>query len=367
MSSIEIDKGDLEQPLTADDHGHGHGHGGHDDEDDHDHGPEDPQKELQKSLRKLWIASGLCLLFMAGEIVGGLYAHSLAIMTDAAHLLSDVAGFMISIFALWIASRPASSRMSFGFHRAEILGALLSILLIWGLTGVLVYEAVQRVLHPEDVDGKIMFIVACCGIVINIVMGKVLHAGGGGHGHGGGGGHAHGGGEGGEDNINVRAAFLHVLGGVAQALLLLNPRTDFVQSIGVLIASILIWVKPEWRIADPICTFIFSILVLLTTTQILKDSIHVLMEGTPDGVDMKKLEEGLQRVDGVTQVHDLHCWSVTVGKAALSVHLTTTADPMDTLTAAEQFIRSTFKINHSTIQIEKAGVDRHGACMSHFH
>lgn len=128
----------------------------------------------RKARRQLMWASACCLVMMVAEIVGGLLANSLAIMTDAAHLLSDLAGFLISIFALWLATRPATSRLSFGFHRAEILGALISVLLIWVLTGVLVYEAIWRLAHPEDVDGKIMFIVATCGLVVNFTMGMIL-------------------------------------------------------------------------------------------------------------------------------------------------------------------------------------------------
>jgi hypothetical protein len=132
------------------------------------------EESNRKARNKLGWASVFCLIFMICEIIGGLIANSLAIMTDAAHLLSDLAGFLISIFALWLATRPATSRLSFGFHRAEILGALVSVLLIWVLTGVLVYEACWRLAHPEDVDGKIMFIVATAGLLCNFIMGMIL-------------------------------------------------------------------------------------------------------------------------------------------------------------------------------------------------
>lgn len=132
------------------------------------------EESNRKARRQLMWASACCCIMMIAEIVGGLLANSLAIMTDAAHLLSDLAGFLISIFALWLATRPATSRLSFGFHRAEILGALISVLLIWVLTGILVYEACWRLAHPEDVDGKIMFIVATCGLVVNFTMGMIL-------------------------------------------------------------------------------------------------------------------------------------------------------------------------------------------------
>jgi zinc transporter 2 len=119
-----------------------------------------------------------------GEVVGGIYAHSLAILTDAAHLLSDLAGFLISIFAIWLSTKSPTSRLSFGFHRAEILGALTSVLIIWLVTGVLVYEAINRMLTPENVDGRLMFILAASGLGVNVLMGVVLYKSGHGHSHG---------------------------------------------------------------------------------------------------------------------------------------------------------------------------------------
>ena len=351
-SSIAADDDDDLPPPLEDAHGHGHGNGacsGH----GHSHSPalssgsrnqrspgtpgtprRSPETNCgglkkktkseeanRRARRQLGYASVFCLVFMICEIIGGIIANSLAIMTDAAHLLSDLAGFLISIFALWLATRPATSRLSFGFHRAEIIGALLSVLLIWVLTGILVYEACWRMVHPEDVDGKIMFIVAVCGLAVNFAMGLILIQSGHGHSHGGlpgaddhghshshggkpkpkkskkraaltdGGdhGHSHGGdgahghshgssgdaaeykglndesahssgdehdhddghghahGSGGDDhvdhpeeeNLNVKAAFIHVLG-------------DAIQSFGVMIAAALIWYNPEWRIADPV-------------------------------------------------------------------------------------------------------------------
>ena len=140
--------------------------------DDFCHGtaPEEDPEKLRKNRNQLILATVLCTFFMIAEVIGGYMAGSLAIMTDAAHLLSDVAGFLISLFAIWLAQRPASGHMSFGFHRAEILGAIASVLLIWALTGVLLFEAVQRVLNPRDVDGKTMFIVATLGLVVNVMF-----------------------------------------------------------------------------------------------------------------------------------------------------------------------------------------------------
>lgn len=306
---------------------------------------------------------------MVAEILGGLLANSLAVLTDAAHLLSDLAGFLISIFALWLAKKEPTSRLSFGFHRAEILGALVSVVLIWILTGVLVYEASYRIMHPEDVDGKVMFIVASAGLGVNLLMGLVLHQSGHGHSHGlpdhsqgkqkKGGCGGHGGGHGGHghshgghshaskaENINVTAAFVHVLG-------------DALQSVGVMISAGLIWYNPEWKLADPICTFVFSIIVIFTTVRLVRQSVSVLMEGTPDGIDPEEVENALRGLDGVTDVHDLHIWSLSVGKPSLSVHLLTSDSTTAVLARAKKMVADRFGIFHATMQVERADDEIH--------
>ncbi|CAH1247811.1 SLC30A2 [Branchiostoma lanceolatum] len=447
--------------------------------------------------KKLIMASILCLIFMVAEVIGGYLAGSLAIMTDAAHMMTDFASFMISLFAIWVATRPATKSMNFGYYRAEVMGALVSVLLIWVVTGILVYNAVLRVIHKDmDIDAKIMLITAACGVAVNLVMGFILHQWGHGHSHGfSGHGHSHGGKghghshgdkgrghsnggqtstghghshggqtstghghshggqmstghghshggqtstdhghshggqmstghegqaesekshtqdgpcsheecdesqklaksyqsngipssyggirsceegnaigngkartgtesqgyqqgdphaellgkeEGGEhsrkENVNVRAAFIHVVG-------------DFVQSLGVLIAAIIIYFRPDWAIADPICTFMFSVLVLITTLSILRDTINVLMEGTPRGLDFNSVKESLKAIPGVHAVHGLHIWSLTVGKNALAVHIAVDvdADPQEVLDIASRLVRSRFDVHSSTIQIE---------------
>ncbi|DAZ96314.1 TPA: hypothetical protein N0F65_008438 [Lagenidium giganteum] len=369
----------------------------------------------KRAQRKLQWACACSLLFMLAEIVGGFMAGSLAIMTDAAHLLSDVGGFCISLFAIWVGTLPASSRLTFGFQRAEVIGAITSVLVIWVLTGVLVYAAVERFLEcigpnpQERVDGKLMFIVACIGLGVNLVLMQILghghsHGGSHGHSHGGGShGHSHGGdhtdddeeeadghghshGHGDSDheekhghshshghghghgkadeqtdllekggdckkstkdgkkkkksleNLNIEAAYIHALG-------------DFIQSVGVCIAGALIWYNPEWQVADPIATFVFSILVLGTTVGIVKSSIHVLMEGTPEGIHPEEIEEGLRALPSVYAVHDLHIWSLSAGLPSLSVHLISD-DADEALHEAQDYLISV-GINHTTIQVEK--------------
>ncbi|XP_033097230.1 zinc transporter 8-like isoform X2 [Anneissia japonica] len=237
--------------------------------------------------KKLVYASIVCILFIAVEVAGGFLAGSLAILTDAAHLLSDFSSFLISYGALILADKRPSKRLTWGWHRAEVLGALLSVVMIWTITAVLVILAILKIVrNTYSIDAEIMMITAAFAIFANIVMLIVLHDPCSGHGHSHGGhGHSHGGhghSHGGSDkhhlideensnvedhsrNVNIRAAILHVIG-------------DFFQSLAVFIAAVVIYVKPEYKLADPICTFIFSILVLGTTVAISRDIFQVLME-----------------------------------------------------------------------------------------
>lgn len=350
-------------------------------------------KERSTSMRKLLIAVVLCVIFMSIEVVGGIKANSLAILTDAAHLLSDVAAFAISLFSLWAAGWEATPRQSYGFFRIEILGALVSIQLIWLLAGILVYEAIQRIISGvQEVNGLVMFVVAAFGLVVNIIMAVLLghdhgHAHGHAHdehdhGHSHGLGHSHShvvsthhhhphhhhenhpidelhnthgdvsepllhGSKGSPQekkgrNINVQGAYLHVLG-------------DSIQSIGVMIGGAIIWYNPEWQIVDLICTLIFSLIVLGTTINMLRNILEVLMESTPREIDATKLERGLLDMDEVVAVHELHIWAITVGKVLLACHVKirpeANADLM--LDKVVDYIKRVYNISHVTIQIER--------------
>lgn len=251
-------------------------------------------------IKRLTVVGTICFLFMITEIVGGYLANSLAIMTDAAHLMSDLVSFSISIISLFIAKLPASSEMSYGYHRAEIIGALLSVALIWGLTIWLLFEAVFRIIEPQEVNGSFMLITAVFGLLCNIIMAKVLHSSPGhSHSHS----HNHPGSDNHQqfnrsdrdsliihahnhshmENVNLRAAFLHILG-------------DLLQSIGVIIAAIIICIEPSWQMADPICTFLFSVIIVFTTVPITKQAISVLMEASPLGINLEQLNTDLQSV-----------------------------------------------------------------------
>ncbi|XP_043851222.1 zinc transporter 2 isoform X1 [Dromiciops gliroides] len=306
--------------------------------------PYDYQKE--RARRQLYVAATICLVFIIGEVVGGYLAHSLAVMTDAAHLLTDFASMLISLFSLWMSSRPATKTMNFGWHRAEILGALLSVLSIWVVTGVLVYLAVQRLVSGDyEIEGGAMLITSGCAVAVNIIMGFTLHQSGHGHGHSHG--HNHGSSSKQEEqNPSVRAAFIHVVG-------------DLLQSLGVLVAAYILYYKPEYKYVDPICTFLFSILVLITTLTILRDVVLVLMEATPKGVDFTAVRDLLLSVEGVEGLHSLHIWALTPAQPVLSVHIAIAqeADAQAVLKEARTRLQGMFHFHTTTIQIEDYSED----------
>ncbi|XP_014262598.1 zinc transporter 2-like isoform X2 [Cimex lectularius] len=297
----------------------------------------------RRARRKLIIASVLCVFFMIAEVIGGILSHSLAIATDAAHLLTDFAGFMISLFSLWMSTRKPTRLMPFGWHRAEVIGALTSVLTIWIVTGILVYMAIERiVLGNYEIDAFVMLVTSAVGVVVNLVMGMTLHQHS--HSHGG---HHHNQLESelplkkNKKNINVRAAFIHVLG-------------DLIQSVGVLIAAIVIYYRNDWKIVDPICTFLFSFLVLMTTFSIIKDALIVLMEGMPRDVDFNDVLNTFLDIEGVVAVHNLRIWALSLDKAALAAHLAIKpgATPQDILKTASQRIHQKYNFFEMTLQIE---------------
>ncbi|GAV78314.1 Cation_efflux domain-containing protein [Cephalotus follicularis] len=306
------------------------------------------------------------LMVMVVEIVGGVKANSLAVITDAAHLLTDVAGFSISLFTVWASGWEATPNQSFGFSRLEVLGALLSVQLIWLISGVLFYEAIDRILHKNTkVNGAIMLAIASLGFFINLIMVTWLghdhtyhacdhdhHH----HHH-----HHHHEGEGlvaGSEeeetdlvssypvktkilNINIQGAYLHVM-------------ADLIQSAGVMIAGGIIWAKPQWLVVDLICTIVFAAFALSTTLPMLRNIFGILMERTPSEINVSRLQSDLRCIKGIQGVHDLHVWAITVGKIALSCHVVAEsgASSIEILCKIRDYCERTHKIHHVTVQIE---------------
>uniref|UniRef100_A0A674D9F1 Probable proton-coupled zinc antiporter SLC30A3 n=1 Tax=Salmo trutta TaxID=8032 RepID=A0A674D9F1_SALTR len=315
--------------------------------------------------KKLYIASIVCLIFMIGEVIGGYLAHSLAIMTDAAHLLTDFGSMMVSLFSLWLSSRPPTKTMTFGWHRSEILGALMSVMSIWIVTGVLVYLAIERIVKNDfEINSQAMLITSGCAVIVNIIMAYILHHSttfrpqrsgyqqidengqshlGPSHSHVGHGhshallGHGHG-------NTSVRAAFIHVLG-------------DLLQSVGVLVAAIVIFYRPEYKVADPICTFLFSVFVLGTTITILRDVFRILMEGAPKGIEFNSVKEVLLSLKMVKTLVSVH---VAIGETHAIVDICyghccfpeENADPQSVLKEATEILQTKFGFYRTTIQVE---------------
>lgn len=318
---------------------------------------EEVNRKVITKLLKVSIFSGI---FMLIEFFGGYIAGSLAIMSDAAHLLSDLTGFLISMFSLYIALRPANFKLTYGYSRAEVIGALSSILIIWCLTVWLVIEAVDRLYNPVRIQGLTMVGIAACGLTFNLIMSKILTS---------------------EDipnafenngNINndnmeadeemntltdenkleeplieeknnpiLRAAFIHILG-------------DIIQSLGVVIASLIIYFFQDSHsgiaVIDPICTFIFAIIVVSTSIPVTKDCLNVLMEASPREIDMNALLAELTAVEGIVNIHDLHVWCISVNKPSLSMHILSNT-PQKTLEKCTKICKK-YGIFHTTIQTE---------------
>uniref|UniRef100_A0A8C3K2D9 Proton-coupled zinc antiporter SLC30A8 n=1 Tax=Calidris pygmaea TaxID=425635 RepID=A0A8C3K2D9_9CHAR len=305
---------------------------------------ENRKREQHQARRKLCVASVICIFFMIAEITGEYIAGSLAVITDAAHILVDLTSFLISLFSLWLASKPPTKQLTFGWHRAEILGALMSMIIVWMVTGVLTYLASMRLLHPDyDIDATVMLITSACAVLANILLSLILHQ----TGHG----HSHGARAGEHVNASLRAAFVHAIG-------------DLFQSISVLISALIIFFKPEYKIADPICTFVFSIFVLATTITILRDILIVLMEGTSKGLAYDAVKARILAVEKVESVHNLHLWSLTMNQTILSAHVATadTADNQKILRDITQALFEHYSFHSVTIQIE-SGEDQKQDCI----
>jgi cobalt-zinc-cadmium efflux system protein len=271
--------------------------------------------------RRLILALSITGCWFLIELIGGLYSNSLALLADAAHMLTDLAALGLSLFALIISARPATHEKTYGFLRAEILAALANgIFLI--LIGIYIfYESYQRFLAPPEVKSVPMLVVAITGLLANLVTARLLFAG------------RH-------ENLNLRGAFLHVLG-------------DALGSVGAIVAGILITVR-QWYLADPIVSTIVGALVLYSSWELVKESVDVLLEGTPRHLKISSILSDLGRLGNVISVHDLHVWSIASGTTAMSCHIVmkNNAEAIRVLAESSHLMREKYGIEHTTIQIE---------------
>jgi cobalt-zinc-cadmium efflux system protein len=272
------------------------------------------------------LTATLCLVlaYAAAEVIGGLVSGSLALLADAGHMLSDAAALGLTLFALRFARRAPTATRTFGYFRAEVLAALVNGSTLVGIALVIVVEAIHRLRQPGAVDGGLMLAIACGGLAINLAGLVLLHGSRGG-------------------GLNMRGAWLHVL-------------TDALGSAQAIGAAILIWVF-GWSWVDPVASIAIALLVVYSAWALLRESIDVLMEGTPAAVDPEAVRRSLLAVAGVEAIHDFHVWSITSGFVALSAHLVVpvTAAPDDVLRAAEARLAQEFGIRHSTLQLDIGG------------
>lgn len=276
------------------------------------------------SERRLWIALALTATFLIVEVVASLLTGSLALLSDAGHMATDVAALAIALLAIKLGKRPADSKRSFGYRRLEILAAALNAAGLFLVAGYVLIEAVQRFGSPQPIDSTGMLVVAALGLVVNAVSMKLLKVGR-------------------EESLNVRGAYLEVW-------------ADFLGSVAVLAGAAMIWLTGRTWI-DPLVAILIALWVLPRGWHLLKSASHVLLEGTPEGVDPEAVKQTLLSVPGVNAVHDLHIWSVTTGVPLLSAHLEISewAAWDATLAKVREELASKHRINHVTLQPELDG------------
>lgn len=291
---------------------------------DHANGPGAAHHHAHRgSERALAWALGITVAFVGVEAVGGLAAHSLALLADAAHMLTDAGALGLALFAAWIARKPASAKRTFGWLRAEVLAALVNSSLLLAVTIGIIWEAIHRLIEPEAVRPLLMFWVSLAGFVANLVSALILHRSR-------------------EDNLNMRAAYLHVL-------------SDLAGSAAAMFAAILIRLT-DWDQADPILSLALSALLLVSSVRLLKQAVDVLLEAAPRNLDMDALQAAIAQVPGVERVHDVHVWTVASGLVAMSGHAVVSDIARQEAALAEITSRvKGFGIGHVTVQLERGG------------
>ncbi|MFJ2936850.1 cation diffusion facilitator family transporter [Streptomyces sp. NPDC087219] len=305
-------------------HDHGHSHGG----------PAPTGTAGAAYKNRLRVALGITLSVMVIEIIGGVLSDSLALIADAAHMATDAVGLAMALLAIHFANRPPSGNRTFGFARAEILAALANCLLLLGVGGYVLYEAVQRFFEPAETKGGLAIVVAVIGLVANVISLSLLMRGQ-------------------KDSLNVRGAYLEVL-------------ADALGSVTVIVAAGVILVT-GWQYADPIASILIGLMIVPRTVKLLRETLDVLLEAAPKGVDMGEVRAHILALPGVEDVHDLHAWTITSGMPVLSAHVVVDQDALDSvghekmLHSLQGCLGSHFDVEHCTFQLEPVGHAEHEA------
>lgn len=283
---------------------------------EHSHGTRSP-----KRLSRLKIALALTFAYMIAEAVGGWWTNSLALLADAGHMLTDVAALTLTIAAIWFASRPATSRKTYGYYRLEILAAFVNGIALVMLSIWIIYEALNRWQSPPEIKGLQLTLIAAGGLVVNIIAAFLLHSD-----------HKH--------DLNMRGAFLHVMG-------------DLLGSVAAIAAGILI-LAFGWLWADALGSLLISVIIIFGAWRLILESVNVLLEGTPSHINLDAVETAILDTAGVGGVHDLHVWTISSGIEALSAHIShdDSIAHSELLVSVRQKLHDRFGIDHLTIQME---------------
>jgi len=272
---------------------------------------------------KLKIAIVLTATTLVAEVAGGIWSNSLALLSDAGHVFLDLFALVLSLLAIRLAAQPPNLQHSFGWHRAEVLASLINGLTIFMMAIGILYEGTKRLIAPEEVRTIPMLVIAVVGLIANLLAAKGLH------------GHAH-------DDLNVRSAFLHVLG-------------DAAASVGVIAGAVLMYYT-GWLLADPIISIVIGLLILVGAVRVLRDAVHILMEGVPRGLSVDRVADLIRTVEGVADVHHINVWSVCSHITALSAHVELQPEydglRSELLKQIEHELLHSFHINHTTIQLD---------------
>jgi cobalt-zinc-cadmium efflux system protein len=286
----------------------------------------------------MWIVFGLTATFFVVEVVGGILTNSLALLSDAAHMFTDVMALAIAITAIRLSRLPADRKRTFGYHRFEILAAALNAVLLFLVALYILYEAYQRWVEPPAIESLGMLVVAVAGLVVNLIGMRLLAGGA-------------------EANLNVKGAYLEVW-------------ADALGSVGVIIGALIVYFT-GWTRADPLIAVLIALWVLPRAWMLFRQSVNVLLEGVPEGLDLPAIDGRLRAVSGVRDVHDLHIWAIGSGKASLTAHLildSAQADVQRVLNDASDLLQREFGLTHTTLQAEFEHCDPDGnACALEAH
>ncbi len=295
-------------------HGHGHGHG-------HGMSADVPASASGRYSRRLAVAFVVLLAFFVLEALVGYFASSLALLSDAGHMLTDVLGVGMALAAITAARRPAAGKRTFGWYRIEVLAALANAVLLFGVAVYILVEAIGRFQEPPEVAGVPMMLTAAAGLLANLVVFLLLRKGAG-------------------ESLNVRGAYLEVV-------------ADSIGSVDVLLGGSLS-LAFGWYLADPIVAVAVGLWVLPRTWKLARQALRILVQQAPEGVDVQAMRDDLAALPAVTEVHDLHVWTLTSGMEVASAHLATPsdADHGDVLVAAQRMLAERYRIEHATLQVE---------------